>query len=686
MKNIQKIFEGLPRSERRKHLLQVLQQRDKVGTAKTGVVAMVKNEGDIIELFVSHVLALFDVVVIVDQMSNDGTLDLLENIEQLLPNFTVYKLNEPGYIQSITMNHVVKNAPELSGLDWVFLLDADEFLPFIDKESFLAGLAPYDGQEVISMNWYNVIPVEYWDYKVSINRQFYIPPFCSPYQKIAFQPHLLNDIDFWIEQGNHSISRWQGGDELPAVKSFDMWHLPIRSVNQLSIKLTQGVISYLKKGRSRSKLEGLHWFQMLEYFKGKPLQREELNGIVDAYSLLDAEFSPKSDEQLLEMGYVTDSLRIAQSDLPVQLEKPQNVASIILKAAGDLASRDDSEIDGRSITRLEIGDRRVLRRDSNDNGHVYEALNSSNEASSVWPDEGSSHVEFLNAFLRPSCMRIEDLTPTTWDGHVPFMFSLVDFMKPRIYVELGTQCGFNFFACCQAVKKFDRDVSCIAIDTWQDNIQAGSYADNGFDNFRHIIQKYDGIGRYIRASSDEAARMFEDGSIDLLCIDGLHTYEAVLHDYNTWLPKMSGRGAILLHDTNVYDRNFGVWQLWRNLEKQYPSIQFTHSRGLGLIYVGSEKNTLIEKFINILGNDEGLFAHVQWYLENMAQVNSELFQLKQDLKRLETKTEAFENKVMGIARDNEEVTMLRQKLHAVEVERNDLKVLLESHSRTVTVR
>jgi hypothetical protein len=85
---------------------------------------------------------------------------------------------------------------------------------------------------------------------------------------------------------------------------------------------------------------------------------------------------------------------------------------------------------------------------------------------------------------------------------------------------------------------------------------------------------------------DEAVDKFEDNSIDILHIDGLHTYEAVKHDFETWFPKVKKKtGIILLHDVCEKSDDFGVYKLWEELKKKYKTITFEHYHGLGVLFL-----------------------------------------------------------------------------------------------------
>ena len=188
--------------------------------------------------------------------------------------------------------------------------------------------------------------------------------------------------------------------------------------------------------------------------------------------------------------------------------------------------------------------------------------------------------------------------PYAWVQHIPFANYLIEVLKPDTFVELGTHSGNSYFAFCQAVNNLNINTKCYAIDTWEGDDHAGFYGNDVFQRINQINEEnFKQFSVLMRMTFDEGQQYFNDKTIDLLHIDGLHTYEAVKHDFETWLPKMSEKGVVIFHDTNVKEREFGVWQLFEELEKKYTTFQFIHGYGLGVVCTGKTINPEFIEFV-----------------------------------------------------------------------------------------
>ena len=178
---------------------------------------------------------------------------------------------------------------------------------------------------------------------------------------------------------------------------------------------------------------------------------------------------------------------------------------------------------------------------------------------------------------------------STWGGHAPFARWLTRSLRPNTFVELGTHFGYSYFTFCHAIQDLGIDAKAFAVDHWVGDSQAGEYQEQVFSEVDAYNDTYfKDFSKLLRMDFDDALNIIPNASVDLLHIDGLHTYEAVKHDFLSWLPKLSKDAVVLFHDIDPRWNDFGVCEFWEEIRRTYPSFSFNHSYGLGVLFVGKE--------------------------------------------------------------------------------------------------
>jgi hypothetical protein len=172
---------------------------------------------------------------------------------------------------------------------------------------------------------------------------------------------------------------------------------------------------------------------------------------------------------------------------------------------------------------------------------------------------------------------IQDINryPSAWTGHGEFAIKLVQELKPEVIVDLGVDYGFSTF--CLAYPQIGK---VYGVDWFQGDEHAGYR-----DTYPLVLNLYEELKKeyninnveLIKGDFNEVAKTWSK-EIDLLHIDGFHTYEAVKNDYETWIKFCKEDAVILFHDVEVFP---GVAQLFSELPGDLKLVR-SGSCGLGV--------------------------------------------------------------------------------------------------------
>ncbi len=177
---------------------------------------------------------------------------------------------------------------------------------------------------------------------------------------------------------------------------------------------------------------------------------------------------------------------------------------------------------------------------------------------------------------------------TDWHGHLNFASWLLELSRPKSIVELGVFRGDSLAAFSQAASELEIECSILGADTWGGDLTTGEYSAQIFDQVRDYFLFNHPNTVLAKMTFNDARQEVENNSVDVLHVDGCHTYDAVKEDFETWISAMSSKGIMLFHDVHVSNKDFGTGKFWHEVSDEFPSFSFKHSSGLGVLLVGSD--------------------------------------------------------------------------------------------------
>lgn len=177
---------------------------------------------------------------------------------------------------------------------------------------------------------------------------------------------------------------------------------------------------------------------------------------------------------------------------------------------------------------------------------------------------------------------------TAWEGHILWAYNTVKEWKPKIIVELGVYLSHSLSTMAEACLDADMDTKLYGIDHFKGDEHSGFFGEDIEAIATRCLSRYPNVTLIKKNFNDALVEWDkrEDKTIDLLHIDGRHFYEDIKEDFENWSKFVPEGGHIILHDTQVTERGFGIKKYFEELQDEHSEWEFNErleSNGLGII-------------------------------------------------------------------------------------------------------
>jgi glycosyltransferase involved in cell wall biosynthesis len=230
---------------------------------KIAIISMIKNECDIIELFIKHNSKFADKIFLMDHQSTDGTDLIVKKMADKGYSVVLSKISELSFSQAKHMTAGTNEAARGGEFDFVIPLDADEFLSGPGGNEFKDFLsASFSPNQWAFMNWVTFCPISgaYFEEANPLAACFRARSHeLGSFQKVVLGGQFARDCN--LSNGNHFATHPELSDD-PVQLDYAFQHLPVRSSDQIVRKILLSTYAFsLKSGRRAG--ENFHWYNML---------------------------------------------------------------------------------------------------------------------------------------------------------------------------------------------------------------------------------------------------------------------------------------------------------------------------------------------------------------------------------------------------------------------------------------
>jgi glycosyltransferase involved in cell wall biosynthesis len=271
---------------------------------KIAGLAMVRNEADIIEAFVRYNLTFLDELIIVLHSPHDDTARIIEQLKAEGLPLVIKHNHELGFSKAEWMNRVAREVLAAKRADFLFMLDADEFIKCSSRAYLDEAISAIPVGATAALKWESYVPTPddaSSERNVVKRIQHRAARETNRVCKVTLCKRFADDTSLTIADGNHAVLRGRSELERPvphvSFRGVSLAHFPVRSESQLVSKAFIGIWSrWVEQGRvDKSMRISNHWLQFYqELMAGGNLSQERLRDIALNYDAVQT--MPQSNE------------------------------------------------------------------------------------------------------------------------------------------------------------------------------------------------------------------------------------------------------------------------------------------------------------------------------------------------------------------------------------------------------